>query len=160
MDIKTSTAISHFKLYEEYSREEVHNAFGDSAKYVAGAGVWGRSGVIKPKLPEDVYALFCLIKPDTQGIRLQYIDPSGEFHWVSQQSMYPGERKLSNMISASRGNSNVLLFAKPSAGPRYTYLGRLSYISVDENSIKPTIVTWKMLSWPVPDEIMKKFGVK
>lgn len=160
MDIKRSAAIDHFKLYEEYSREEVHNAFGDGTRYVEGAGVWGRWGVIKPKIADDVYALFCLVKPDVQGIRLQYIESSGKFHWISQQSMYPGERKLSNMISASKGNSNVFLFAKPSAGPKYTYLGRLSYISADEDSIKPTIVTWKMLSWPPPDEVMKKFGVK
>lgn len=160
MDIKISKTLGHFSLYTEYTREEVHKAFGDGTKYVPGAGIWGRYGAVHPKILDDAYILFCVIKPDAPGVRLQYIGLNGEFHWVSQPSMYYGEKKLSKMALASEGSSKILLFAKPMAGPKYMYLGRLTYIGTDENCAKPTIVTWKMLSWPVPENVLKKFGVK
>jgi hypothetical protein len=92
-------------------------------------------------------------------MHVQYIEPNGEFHWLSQPSMYSGEKKLNNIVSVSKGDSKVLLFAKPIAGPKYTYLGRLSYVTTDEKSVKPTIVIWKINPWPMPPEIMNKFGV-
>ena len=159
MDIKALKALSSFKLYGEYTREEIHQAFDDGTKYVAGAGVWGRAGVIRPKLEDDVYVLFCLIKPGASGLHLQYIGSNGEFHWVSQPSMYPGEKKLNSVVSSAKGDSKVLLFAKPMAGPKYTYLGKLSYITMDEKSVKPTIVTWKVNPWPIPAEMRARFGI-
>ena len=160
MDIKVSKALSSFKLYSEYSREEVHQAFDDGTRYVTGGGIWGRSGVIKPKLKDDIFVLFCLIKPLSSSMRIQYIEPNGKFHWLSQPSMYPGGKKLNNIISVAKEDSKVLLFAKPIAGPKYAYLGRLSYVTTDDKLLKPTIVTWKITPWPMPPEIKNKFGVK
>ncbi len=160
MDHKVSRALDSFALYKEYSRKDVHQVFGDGTKYVDGAGIWGEYGVIKPKIGEEVYILFCLIKPETSGMHLQYIELDGKFHWLSQPSMYPGEKKLEGLITASKGNSMVLLFAKPRSGPTYAYIGKLSFLTVDEGSIRPTIVTWKIQPWPMPEDQMAKFGIK
>lgn len=54
MDIKASKALSSFKLYSEYTGEEIHQALDDGTKHMAGAGVWGRAGVIRPKLEDAV----------------------------------------------------------------------------------------------------------
>ncbi len=160
MDTKLTNALNSFVLYKKYSREEVHRIFDDGTKYVTGGGIWGRSGVIRPKFKDDTYLLFCLVKPVLSGTRIQYIETNGEFHWLSQPSMYPGEKKLTSLINASKVDSKVLLFAKPEAGPNYTYLGKLSYVSIDENSAKPTVITWKIKPWPAPSAINEQFVVK
>ncbi len=61
MDIKVSKALNSFKLYGEYTRGEIHQAFDDGTRYVTGGRIWGRSGAIKPKLKEDTYGLFALL---------------------------------------------------------------------------------------------------
>lgn len=159
MDIKTSKALNLLKLYEEYTRKEVHETFGDGSKFVSEAGIWGRYGVVKPKLQDDVYLLFCIIKTDVSNRHLQYIDGNGYFHWISPPSMYYGDKKLESMITASKGESKVLLFAKPGAGPKYTHLGKLSYVTAEEDVIRPAIVTWKIIPWPISSEMKARFGV-
>lgn len=160
MQPKVSDSVNSFKLYKEYSRENVHEVFHDGTKYVTGGGIWGRSGVVKPKLDEDVFVLFCVIKPKQSSIPVQYIEPDGKFHWLSQPSMYPGEKKLKSLIAGSTGNSSVLLFAKNRPGPTYAFLGKLTFLEVDENSIKPTVVTWKINPWPMPISLLERFGIK
>lgn len=73
--------------------------------------------------------------------------------------MYPGEKKLNSVISSSKGDSKVLLFAEPLAGSKYTYLGKLSYITMDEKPVKPTIVTWKGNPWTIPTEMRARFWI-
>lgn len=126
---------------------------GDKSKYVEGGGVWGRSGVVKPSLEGAPYVLFCIIKNQTNHNKGQNLNSYGVFTWVSQPSMFPGERKLERLVRSK----NVLLFAKPGPGPNYTYLGNLEFISVDDTLYRPTLVRWKVDPWPFPDSIKGKF---
>lgn len=150
MDNKTLQKISSFKLYKKYSRKEVHAIFADGTRYAEGGGVWGRAGVVEPKASDGIFVLFCVVKSRMAVASAQFIEPNGKFHWVSQPSMDPHHPKFIKLIAAGKAESAVLLFAKPSSGPLYSYLGTLSYVSHDSLSSKPVLVEWKITPWPLP----------
>ena len=150
MDNYAKEKVSSFQLYRKYSRKDVHAIFADGTRYAEGGGVWGRAGVVSPKNGNNVFVLFCLVKNGTRKPEAQYVEPAGKFHWVSQPSMDPHNPKLMRIMDAGRGESTVLLFAKPSPGPLYTYLGKLLYVSHDEGSSKPVLVEWQIAPWPLP----------
>ena len=157
MDSESNQKINSFKLYEKYSRRDVHAVFSDGTRYAEGGGVWGRSGVIKPKGYGNAYILFCLIKPRLVARSAQFIGANGYFRWISQPSMSPESQKFQSLVQAGKGESPVLLFAKAAAGPLYSYIGRLEYVSYDKATSKPVYVEWKIRPWPMPKAEMDVF---
>ena len=123
-------------------------------------GFWAGRGVVSPKNGDGVFVLFRLVTNKTQKLEAQYIGPEGKFHWVSQPSMDSHNPKLISIMDAGRGESTVLLFAKPSPGPLYTYLGRFLYVSHDAESSKPVLVEWQIAPCPLPEAEADSFLMK
>jgi hypothetical protein len=152
--------ISSLQLYRKYSRKDMHAIFADGTRYAEDGGVLGRAGVVSPKNGDGVFVLFRLVTNKTQKLEAQYIGPEGKFHWVSQPSMDSHNPKLISIMDAGRGESTVLLFAKPSPGPLYTYLGRFLYVSHDAESSKPVLVEWQIAPCPLPEAEADSFLMK
>ena len=157
MNSEPMQKIDSFKLYGKYSRKDVHAIFSDGTRYAEGGGIWGRSGVIKPKVDGNAYVLFCVIKPRPDAGFAQFIGADGHFHWISQLSMSPESQKFQSLTKAGKGESSVLLFAKAAAGPLFSYLGRLEYFSHDKTTSKPVYVEWNISPWPMPETEMDVF---
>ena len=119
-------------LYEEYSREEVHNIFSADTIFTPQAGTWGLQGVVPiPDRPGDW--VFFVTFGQTQGEHTfdEGITEDGVLTWQSQPQQSLNDRRVQQWINHDDLTHNIYLFLRTSIERRYAYLGRLKYLEHD-----------------------------
>jgi hypothetical protein len=137
-------------LYEEYSREEVHNIFSPDTIFTPQAGTWGLQGVVPiPDRPGDW--VFFVTFGQTQGEHTfdEGITEDGVLTWQSQPQQSLNDRRVQQWINHDDLTHNIYLFLRTSIERRYAYLGRLKYLEHDRERQRPVYFQWQIIDWSV-----------
>jgi Domain of unknown function (DUF3427) len=135
-------------LYEEYSREEVHNVFSPDTIFTPQAGTWGLQGVVPIPDRPGVWVFFVTFG-QTQGEHTfdEGITEDGVLTWQSQPQQSLNDRRVQQWINHDDLTHNIYLFLRTSIERRYAYLGRLKYLEHDRERQRPVYFQWQIIDW-------------
>ena len=88
------------------------------------------------------------------------ITESGVLSWQSQPQQDLNEKRIQQWIYHDEFENSIYLFLRTSSGQKYTYLGRLEYLSHDQERERPVYFQWQILEWAMPLEKQKTIGLK
>jgi hypothetical protein len=145
-------------LYEDYSRQAVHDLFDPDSPFAPGAGKWGLHGIVQwPDRPSDF--VFFLRSIDRDHRFDEGITPDGVLSWQSQPNQGFDSRVIKELIAHDELSSNIYLFPRTSTSGPYTYLGRLKYLRHDASRQRPVYFQWQILDWNPRDEMLRRMGL-
>jgi hypothetical protein len=135
-------AIRPLRLFEDYSRREVHDIFSPRSDFVSGAGLWGMSGIVEHK-PNDFILFVTFGSEQAEHIFDEGVTRDGVVSWQSQPSQALNDPRIRRLITHDHDHGNVRLFPRTTKAARdgtprpYTYLGRLAYVTHDAERERP-----------------------
>jgi hypothetical protein len=145
------------KLFEDYSRRDVHDIFDPEAPFTTGAGFWGMQGIIPlPGRPKD-FVLFVSYGRSAGTHQFdEGISKEGVLRWQSQPGQAINDPQIKQFIAHDEANGSIYLFLRTRMRQGtellpYTYLGKLKYLAHDAVREKPVWFSWQLLDWPIPD---------
>lgn len=145
-------------VYQDYTREEVHNIFDPLSVFIPQAGKWGIPGIIEiPRRPGNYVFFVTFGKRQAKHEFDEGITPDGVLRWQSQPKQRLRDHTIQNLVAHDEDKNSIYLFLRTSAkikgiAPPYTYLGRLKYLVHDHDREQPVYFTWKILDWNLPEE--------
>ena len=147
--------------YQEYSREDVHNIFDKNSRYTPRSGKWGLRGIIThPKIKND-FIFFVTFGHKESGFSFnEYVTKTGILTWQSEPKQKLKVPIIQKLITHDATKNNIDLFLRTNEDRRYTYLGRLAYISHDPTREQPVHFTWKILDWNLGADKAKEIGLE
>ena len=145
------------KLYEDYVREEVHDIFAPDVPFTPQAGTWGLQGIVAiPDRPGDYVFFVTLGQRQSEHVFDEGITEDGVLSWQSQPQQDLHNRRIREFIDHDELKNSIYLLFRTSARTRYTYLGRLKYLSHDAERQNPVYFQWQLLNWPIPGETVDR----
>ncbi len=130
-------------LWEEYTREDVHHMFAPDTRFTPQSGTWGLHGIIAiPDRPGDF--IFFVTFGQRQGDHTfdEGITATGVLSWQSQPRQDLQNPQIQQFIDHDELKNTIYLFLRTEARRRYTYLGRLTYVSHDAEREHPVYFQW------------------
>jgi hypothetical protein len=70
------------------------------------------------------------------------------------------DKRIQQWIHHDEFENNIYLFLRTSFGQKYTYLGRLEYLSHDQERERPVYFQWQIIDWSMPLERRSAIGLK
>ena len=148
-------------LYEDYSREDVHDIFSPDTPFYIGAGSWGLSGIINIPGRTDDFIFMVTYGSSQSGHDFdEPITDEGVITWQSQPNQrlhYPQIRKFMNHDELT---NSIYLFLRTQPARDYTYLGNLKYLSHDIERESPVWFQWQILDWDISPEALNRMGLE
>ncbi|MBO8161743.1 MAG: DUF3427 domain-containing protein [Thermosipho sp. (in: Bacteria)] len=149
------------KKYEEYSREEVHDIFDPFTKFTPQTGSWGLRGIVKIPNRENDYVFFVTYGQSQAGHTFdEKITQSGILTWQSQPKQKLTNPLIKKLINHDHLKNNIYLFLRTQKRKKYTYLGRLAYVSHDSEREQPVYFKWQILDWDLSDKQARDIGLE
>lgn len=134
--------------YERYSRKEIHDLFSPNTSFTPGAGMWGISGIIRvPDTISDYIFIVTYGQSQSGHEFVEGIDDNGILEWQSQPSQTLNDSRIIDFINHDYTKSNIYLFLRENKNLDYSYLGKLAYISHDNQRECPVYFQWQILDW-------------
>ena len=134
--------------YERYSRKDIHDIFSPNTNFTPGAGLWGISGIIQVPNTVSDYIFIVTYGRSQSGHEFdEGIDENGILRWQSQPGQTLDDRKIQNFINHDYNSSNIYLFLREKKTIDYSYLGKLAYVSHDNERERPVYFKWQILDW-------------
>jgi hypothetical protein len=148
------------KLYETYSREDVHSIFAPDTRFVPQAGTWGLQGIISiPNRPHD-FVFFVTLGQQQGDHRFdEGITEDGVLSWQSQPKQRLDDRQIQQFIHHDELKSSIYLFFRVRERNPYTYLGTLKYVSHDHERENPVYFQWQLIEGPIPADVQKRMAL-
>jgi len=149
-------------LYEDYSREEVHDVFAPNTSFASSRGDWGLRGLISLKDRPGDYVFFVTYGQEQAGYVFdEGVSEDGVLVWQSEPQQDLDNPRISRLIQHDelRNTINLFLRTKGGVNNKYTYLGRLKYLSHDTERSKPVHFQWQILGWDIPQETLQRIGL-
>jgi hypothetical protein len=148
-------------LYEDYTREDVHDIFSPDSAFTPQRGTWGLHGIIGiPNRPND-YVLFVTYGQQAgEHVFDEGVTEEGVLTWQSQPSQTLNDRQIQQFIQHDELKNSIHVFLRTKTRGKYTYLGRLKYLSHDTQREKPVHFQWQILEWAVPQEVLMRMGLE
>jgi hypothetical protein len=149
-------------LYEDYTREDVHDIFDPDSTFTPQAGTWGLQGIVKiPGRPRDYVFFVTFGRQQSDHEFDEGITTDGVLRWQSQPKQQLTDRDIQELIRHDEVSNSIYLFLR-TAGKRrgsilpYTFLGRLKYLAHDRDREKPVYFTWQILDWEIPERVLER----
>jgi hypothetical protein len=140
-------------LYQEYSREDIHDIFAPETSFTPQAGSWGLHGVVRiPDRPGDYVFLVTFGQTQSDHTFDEGITEDGILSWQSQIRQTLEDKRIKQWIDHDELLNNIYLFLRTAEDRKYAYLGRLKYISHDREREKPVWFQWQILDWSLSPE--------
>lgn len=141
------------KLFNSYSRKDVHDIFDPKSPFTPQAGTWGLHGIVKiPKTAKDY--VFFVTYGQQQGNHIfdESITEDGVLSWQSQPAQSFDSPDIKNFINHDSAKNNIYLFLRNGSkdgnvAKKYTYLGKLAYLNHDKDRIKPVHFQWQLMDF-------------
>jgi hypothetical protein len=147
-------------LYEDYSREDVHDIFAPGTPFTPQAGTWGMHGIVPiPNRPGDYVFLVTLGQQTGKHIFDEGITEDGVLTWQSQPKQSLNDVQIRNFIGHDELKNSIYFFLRTKGGIPYTYLGRLKYLAHDVEREKPVYFKWQILERDIPQETLGRIGL-
>ena len=125
------------KLYDDYSRYEVHDIFDPDASFTRGAGLWGMQGIIPiAGRPKDFVLFVSYGRSQGEHEFDEGISGDGILRWQSQPKQTFEDLQIRQFIAHDETVNSIHLFLRTRIRENgeqlpYTYLGRLKYLGHD-----------------------------
>jgi len=147
-------------LYQDYSRQLVHDIFAPETPFTTGAGTWGLQGIIA--LPQRVGDfVFFVTFGQQQGAHIfdEGITEEGVLSWQSQPKQSLRDAQIQQFLHHDELQHSIYLFLRTARNREYTYLGTLKYVSHDSERERPVWFQWQILEWPMPQAEVLRIGL-
>ena len=146
-------------IYENYTREEVHDIFAPNTRFTPSAGTWGLHGIVKIHEQPGDFVFFVTYGQRQADHQFQeWVSEDGILSWQSQPRHTLASPVIQQFINHDETKNSIYLFLRTEKGNPYTYLGRLKYVSHDPTLEKPVYILWKILDWENPEFVLKRMG--
>ncbi|MCF8158394.1 MAG: DUF3427 domain-containing protein, partial [Burkholderiaceae bacterium] len=148
------------KLWESYSREEIHDIFSPETPFTPQAGTWGLHGMIK--IPDrDGDWVFLVTIGNQQGDHVfdESITKDGVLSWQSQPRLDFSSNAIQSLINHDDHVNNIHLFLRSTKKSSYGYFGKLGYLTHDADRQNPVYFQWQILDWEPPKEFIDHVGI-
>lgn len=142
--------------YKKYSRKDIHDIFSPDTQFYKGAGSWGAHGMIR--VPNTLHDYIFLV---TYGRKIaghefdEKIDSNGVLTWQSKPSEGLTDDRVIDYINHDYKKNNIYLFLRTNGSDDYSYMGKLAYVSHDNEREYPVYFKWQILDWNSKDVIDK-----
>lgn len=114
------------KIYEDYSREEVHDIFAPDTTFTPQRGTWGIQGIVPiPDRPGDFVFFVTLGQEQAGHVFDEGITEDGVLTWQSQPRQGLSHPQIREFIEHDELKCSIYLFLRTRGGAKYTYLGEL-----------------------------------
>lgn len=153
--------MSKLTLWSDYTREEVHSIFSPNTVFTPQAGTWGLQGIVKIPDREGDFVFFVTFGQE-QGEHTfdESITTDGVLSWQSQPSQRLTDKVIQSLVSHDERINSVHLFLRTNKKSKYSYLGKLGYLTHDKNRQAPVYFQWQLLDWPTPEITLKQIELK
>lgn len=151
--------MTNLLLWEDYSREEVHEIFSPDTNFTPQRGTWGLHGIV-PIPGRDNDWVFFVTYGQKQGEHSfdESITEDGILSWQSQPSKTLTSNVIQKLIQYDDAINNIHLFLRTIGRGKYSYLGRLSYKSHDSQREMPVHFQWQLIDWPAPHHFLNRIN--
>jgi len=147
-------------LYKEYSREEVHDIFSPDSTFTPQAGTWGLQGIVSIPERNSDYVFFVTFGQSQSGHLFdEYITKDGVLTWQSQPQQNFNSTIIQELINHDEDKNSIYLFLRTKGGIKYTYLGKLKYLTHNNERENPVYFKWQILEWDGENEIINQMGL-
>jgi hypothetical protein len=148
------------KLWNFYSRSDVHQIFSPDTKFTPQSGTWGLQGIIKVPEREGDFVFFVTFGK-TQGEHQfdESITVDGVLSWQSQPSQSFESEAIQKLIHHDERVNNIHLFLRANKKDEYGYFGTLGYLTHDTQREKPVHFQWQLMDWEAPKEFLQTVGI-
>jgi Domain of unknown function (DUF3883)/Domain of unknown function (DUF3427) len=148
------------KPYGYYSREEVHDIFAPETPFTSQRGTWGPQGIVAiPNRPGDYVFFVTLGQQQGEHVFDEGITEDGVLSWQSQPRQDLESPQISEFIEHDELTNSIYLFFRTKRGAKYTYLGRLKYLSHDSERENPVYFQWQILAWDPPEAVLEQLNL-
>lgn len=147
--------------YDSYTREDIHNIYSPSAVFTSRSGKWGLHGIVSvPDTPND-FVFFVTFGTTQAGHSfVEGVTEDGILTWQSQPGQKLSDLQIRKFINHNHFNSNIHLLLRTSKKKKYTYLGKLAYISHNPSAQMPVQFQWQIIDWEKNHELYESIGLK
>ena len=145
------------ELYQDYTRQDVHDIFAPDAPFTPQSGTWGLHGIVAiPDRPDDFF--FFVTFGQRQGTHVfdEGITDTGVLSWQSQPRQGFRHPQIQQFIRHDALTDTIYLFLRTASRQPYTYLGRLRYLRHDSDRENPVYFQWQLLDWPPPPDVVRR----
>jgi hypothetical protein len=153
-------------LYDDYSREEVHNIFDPDSPFTPQAGTWGLQGIVRlPERPGDFVFFVTFGQRQAEHEFDEGITPEGVLRWQSQPKQALSDRDIQRLIAHDETRNSIYLFLRTASTRAretvpYTYLGRLKYVDHDHERERPVHFIWQIQEWNISSNVVDRMHLQ
>jgi Domain of unknown function (DUF3883)/Domain of unknown function (DUF3427) len=153
-------------LYEDYSREDVHDILDPETTFTPQAGTWGLQGIISvPKRQRDFVFFVTFGQKQATHEFDEGISSDGILRWQSQPKHRLEDSTVKALIAHDEDRNTIYLFLRTAmkrenAVVPYTYLGRLKYLLHDHDRERPVYFTWQIMDWALPEYVRERIHLR
>ncbi len=147
-------------LYEDFTREEVHQIFSPETSFTPQSGTWGLQGIVPIPDREGDFVFFVTFGT-TQGEHTfeEGVSTAGLVTWQSQPRNKLTDQRIQSLIRHDSEVNSIYLFLRTATDKPYTFLGRLKYIIHDLDREEPVFFKWQILDWALPEAARQRMGI-
>lgn len=146
---------SQLKLFNQYTRKEVHDIFDPLSPFSVGAGTWGIHGIVKIPDKKQDYVFFVTFGQNKLGHTFEEeITKDGILTWQSQPRQKLNDKLIETLINHNHFDDNIYLFLrtqkinKTTNKPEpFTYMGKVAYKTHDAEREAPVYFKWQLLNF-------------
>jgi len=147
--------------YQDYDREEVHDIFAPHSPFTPKSGSWGLRDIVKIPNRDNDFVFFATYgQSQASHAFVDGVTEDGILTWQSKPSQTLNNRTTKKLINHNHLQNNFYLFIRKGLGKKYTYLGRLAYVSHDTEREQPVHFKWQILEWEIPEEMVLEIGLQ
>ncbi|MBD8522361.1 DUF3427 domain-containing protein [Lysinibacillus fusiformis] len=147
--------------YEDYSRKEVHDIFDPTSPFTPQRGVWGFQGIVPLSECENDFVFFVTFgRVEAHHTFEEGVTTDGVLSWQSQPKQKLETNRIKTLIKHDHNINNIYLFLRTNKKVDYTYLGKLGYISHDNEREQPVYFKWQIMDWELTDEQAKRIKLE
>jgi hypothetical protein len=147
-------------LYQDYTREDVHDIFEPETRFTPQSGKWGIPGIVPIADREGDFVLFVTFgKKQGTHVFDEGVTEQGVLSWQSQPKQGLSSGTVKKLIAHDDAKKSIYLFLRTDDKRPYTYLGRLRYRAHDSTREYPVHFQWQILDWDVDKVPREKMGL-
>jgi hypothetical protein len=149
------------RLYEDYSRNDVHDIFAPETRFTPQRGTWGILEIIPVPDRDSNFAFFVTFgQKQAHHTFEESITDGGVLTWQSQPSQTLQDLQIQKLVLHDPEINSIHLFLRTKKDSPYTYLGRVKYLRHDREREQPVYFEWQLLEWPVPENVLQHMNLQ
>jgi hypothetical protein len=138
----------------------VNDIFAPDTAFTPQRGTWGIQGIVPiPDRPGDFVFFVTLGQEQSGHVFDEGITENGVLTWQSQPHRGLRNPQIQEFIEHDELKNSIYLFLKTNRRAKYTYLGKLKYLSYDTERENPVYFQWQVLQWSPPEEMLERIGL-